>query len=72
MTRSLPDAAPMPLTELAAVADLFTRTTIDGIPVILAPGRDPRVTAGLAFRVGWADETLPTRGITHLVEHLAL
>jgi len=72
MTRSMPDAAPMPLTELAAVADLFTSTTIDGIPVILAPGRDPRVTAGLAFRVGWADETLPTRGITHLVEHLAL
>src|SRR5260370_26886421 len=26
----------------------------------------------LIFRVGVIDETLPTRGITHLVEHLAL
>ena len=26
----------------------------------------------LAFRVGVVDETLPTRGITHLVEHLAM
>src|SRR4051794_3633681 len=28
--------------------------------------------AGLAFRVGRADETLARGGITHLVEHLAL
>jgi zinc protease len=30
------------------------------------------VRAGLVFRVGTADETLPRRGITHLAEHLAL
>lgn len=30
------------------------------------------VTASLQFRVGIGDETLPQRGITHLVEHLAL
>jgi predicted Zn-dependent peptidase len=29
-------------------------------------------TAGVAFRVGFADEAVPTHGITHLVEHLAL
>lgn len=28
--------------------------------------------AGLGFRVGFADEPLPKRGITHLLEHLAL
>ena len=28
--------------------------------------------AVLAFRIGMADETLPTRGICHLVEHLAI
>ena len=72
MTRSVPDAAAEPLTELAAVADLITGTTVDGIPVILAPGRGGRVTEAWVKSVGWADETLPTRGITHLVEHLAL
>ncbi|TPX05074.1 insulinase family protein [Schumannella luteola] len=30
------------------------------------------MTAGLVFRVGTADETVATGGITHLVEHLAL
>lgn len=30
------------------------------------------LTAGLVFRVGHADERLARRGITHLVEHLAL
>lgn len=34
-----------------------------------APGP---VRASLLFRVGTADETLPRRGLTHLVEHLAL
>lgn len=29
-------------------------------------------TATLVFRVGWADEPLARRGLTHLVEHLAL
>nr|WP_117212210.1 insulinase family protein [Allorhizocola rhizosphaerae] len=30
------------------------------------------MAAGLVFRVGQADETLATHGISHLVEHLAL
>lgn len=44
---------------------------VDGIRTVLAAGSGP-VTAGLFFRVGVADETLATTGITHLVEHLAL
>ncbi|WP_433074383.1 insulinase family protein [Dactylosporangium sp. CA-052675] len=47
------------------------RTEIDGVPVLLAPGGGP-MRAGLVFRVGRADETAVTGGITHLVEHLAL
>jgi len=35
-------------------------------------GTTGEITAGLMFRVGRADETLATAGITHLVEHLAL
>jgi zinc protease len=27
---------------------------------------------GITFRVGWADEALPERGLSHLVEHLSL
>ena len=45
---------------------------VDGIPTFLAPPVGGEVHAGLVFRVGQADETLATRGITHLVEHLAL
>ncbi|MEU8500443.1 M16 family metallopeptidase [Streptomyces lavendulae] len=52
-------------------ADGITHTTTSGIRTVLAPGSGP-VTAGLLFRVGRADETLATSGITHLVEHLAL
>ncbi|MDF6019347.1 insulinase family protein [Streptomyces sp. JH34] len=47
------------------------RTEVDGIRTVLAAASGP-VTAGLLFRVGVADETLATTGITHLVEHLAL
>ncbi|WP_369373512.1 hypothetical protein AB1046_06415 [Promicromonospora sp. Populi] len=43
----------------------------DGVPVLLAP-REGNVGAGIIFRVGSADETLATSGITHLTEHLAL
>ncbi|HEX5202136.1 MAG TPA: insulinase family protein [Actinoplanes sp.] len=43
----------------------------DGVPVLLAPATGPS-HAGLVFRVGIADEPLARRGITHLVEHLAL
>jgi hypothetical protein len=44
---------------------------VDGVPVLLSPAPGP-IRAGLSFRVGFADETLATHGITHLVEHLAL
>ncbi|WP_203182009.1 M16 family metallopeptidase [Streptomyces pratensis] len=47
------------------------RTEVDGIRTVHAASSGP-VTAGLFFRVGVADETLATTGITHLVEHLAL
>lgn len=47
------------------------RGEIDGVPVFWAPAPGAFRVA-LQFRVGIADETLGTRGITHLVEHLAL
>lgn len=56
---------------LEAVSDLVGSAVVDGVPVLFAPG-DGRVSGGLLFRVGWADEPLARRGITHLVEHLAL
>ncbi|WP_320671254.1 hypothetical protein [Patulibacter defluvii] len=49
----------------------ITVTAHEGRPVVLAPDRGATVTAGLAFRVGWADEPIRLHGITHLVEHLA-
>jgi hypothetical protein len=61
-----PDAPPRPDDEpTVGVA------TVDGVEVRYgdSPGR---LRAVLTFRVGMADETLPRRGITHLVEHLAL
>ncbi|GAA3374512.1 hypothetical protein GCM10020367_38670 [Streptomyces sannanensis] len=54
------------------MADGIIETEIDGIRTLLAPRRRGRIGAGLFFRVGRADETLATSGITHLVEHLAL
>lgn len=45
---------------------------INGIPTFIAPRIGARGAAGLVFRVGRADETFATAGITHLVEHLAL
>lgn len=53
------------------IVDGIRHTTVGGIRTVLAPRSGP-VTAGLLFRVGRADETLATSGITHLVEHLAL
>jgi hypothetical protein len=47
------------------------RAQVDGIPTFWAPAPG-QFTAALQFRVGAADETLPFRGITHLIEHLAL
>lgn len=44
---------------------------VDGVPVVVVEAAGPSRCA-LIFRVGRADETLPTSGITHLVEHLAM
>jgi predicted Zn-dependent peptidase len=64
----------MKTTEFApeALSGLIGCTTTQGIPTLHAPRRGGQVTAGLFFRVGLADETLATAGLTHLVEHLAL
>ena len=43
----------------------------DGVPVVWS-ALDGPVHARLTFRVGTCDETLTQRGITHIVEHLAL
>ncbi|GIF62564.1 hypothetical protein Ais01nite_05990 [Asanoa ishikariensis] len=50
---------------------MIRETEVDGVQTLLAPKGGP-VVAGLTFRVGRADETLATAGITHLLEHLAL
>ncbi|MFJ8582503.1 insulinase family protein [Micromonospora sp. NPDC093277] len=50
---------------------MIRRLEVDGVPTLLAPAAGP-VRAGLVFRVGMADETLPRRGVTHLLEHLVL
>jgi hypothetical protein len=47
------------------------RTEVDGVPVFWVEDTLP-CRAALVFRVGHADETLATRGITHLVEHMAM
>jgi zinc protease len=49
----------------------ITQREVDGVPVLTAKVDGP-LRAALLFRVGQADEVLPRRGITHLVEHLAL
>jgi predicted Zn-dependent peptidase len=48
----------------------LTRTEVDGVPTLWVAHGPPR--AGLVFRVGRADESLISGGITHLLEHLAL
>ncbi|WP_328749726.1 insulinase family protein [Streptomyces sp. NBC_00285] len=59
------------LDSLDVLDSLVSHTTVHGIPTLFAP-RPGEITAGLFFRVGHVDETLPTAGLTHLVEHLAL
>lgn len=49
----------------------MTVLTVGGLRVLFAH-RPGRATGGLVFRVGYADETLPTSGITALVVALAL
>lgn len=48
-----------------------TRGEVAGVPTFFHEAPLP-YWVGLLFRVGRADETLPTSGITHIVEHLAL
>ncbi len=50
---------------------MITQFDVDGVPALFSPRSGP-MQAGLAFRVGFVDEPLPKRGITHLIEHLAL
>lgn len=50
---------------------MIKETEVCGIRTLIAPSDGP-LTAGLVFRVGCADEPLSRRGLTHLVEHLAL
>ena len=47
------------------------RRDLGGLPVFFEEGPEPAM-ASLVFRVGVCDEAPPERGITHLVEHLAL
>jgi len=47
-------------------------TEVDGVPTYYSRGAGGPTRAMLQFRVGHADEDLPQRGITHMVEHLAL
>jgi predicted Zn-dependent peptidase len=45
---------------------------VDGVPVFWVPSVRPTLTASLIFRQGMVDETLPTSGWTHILEHSAL
>jgi zinc protease len=61
---------------LSGVSDLLGerevhRSVVGGVRVLTAELPDP-VLGALMFRVGTADEPFPLRGITHLVEHLAM
>jgi predicted Zn-dependent peptidase len=45
----------------------------DGLPVVwLEHAGDGHVQGGLVFGTGQASETLPTHGLCHLAEHLAV
>lgn len=59
------------LARLAPLGDAVRATRVDGVPVVHAR-RAGVMTASLGFRVGARDEPLHLRGITHVVEHLAL
>lgn len=53
------------------MVDIVERVDLSGVRCYWLPRQGPTV-ACLMFRVGRIDETLPTSGWTHLVEHLAL
>ncbi len=61
----------MPSPSTAVHRPVGSTTQVDGVPVLFASAPGP-LRAALVFRVGPADEHLAIRGITHLVEHLAL
>jgi predicted Zn-dependent peptidase len=48
------------------------RDELAGVPLFWTDETPAPRSAGLTFRVGFADETVPTHGIAHLIEHLAL
>jgi zinc protease len=56
--------------------DLLTftphRSVVDGVPVYSHDASTALPSIALIFRVGFVDERFGQRGITHLVEHLAL
>jgi hypothetical protein len=49
-----------------------SRLETDGVATILHPGRDGLLAAQLTFAVGAANEPLALRGVTHVIEHLAM
>lgn len=48
------------------------RGEIDGVPVFWTPWEHQPQRVAIRFRVGVADEPLALRGVSHLIEHLAL
>ncbi len=48
------------------------RTQIDGVPAFWVDSSRPTLEASLYFRCGLVDQTFPTAGWFHLVEHLVL
>ncbi len=46
--------------------------TVSGVRALRCASATGRHAAGLMFRIGQFDETLPVAGITHLIEHLTL
>ena len=48
------------------------RSLVDGVPVYWTDATTVQPTIALVFRVGLVDERFGQRGVTHLVEHLAL
>jgi zinc protease len=69
--RLKPTAGGADKTAMSSIAPAPATTSIGGVRVFHAPV-DGAVRAALTFRVGWADETLATHGLSHLVEHLVL
>ena len=47
-------------------------TEVDGVSCVWAEGEGDDLLAALLFRVGSADESMRSHGVSHLIEHLAL